>query len=193
MRSGVAGMSIWRMRNARPRASTIAFITPRHDPIPPASPAPLPPSGFVRARPVRGSDLKTRTPARGGRGPARSGRGRTGRECVEIGGEVARGPRDRRSSARDRARPTGAAAGRDAIGIALHDPYPLRRNVEMVGDELGIGGVMALPGRLRADQHFDAAVRPEPELGILRAVAAAPLHIRRKPASPQPAGFLPKR
>jgi len=33
-----------------------------------------------------------------------------------------------------------------------------RRHAKRIGDNLRIGGVMALPGRLRTDQHGDAAV-----------------------------------
>ena len=48
-----------------------------------------------------------------------------------------------------------------AVGVALHHAHALRRQVELLGDELRIGGGVALPGRLRADQHGDAAVALE--------------------------------
>src|ERR1051326_992575 len=47
-RSGVAGMSIWRMPNSE-SASTSAFMTDGRAPAQPASPQPFAPSGFVVA------------------------------------------------------------------------------------------------------------------------------------------------
>ncbi len=47
-RSGVAGMSMWRMPNSA-SASTSAFITDGRAPAQPASPQPLAPSGLVVA------------------------------------------------------------------------------------------------------------------------------------------------
>ena len=45
-RSGVAGISRWGTRSVRHSASTMAFITAGHEPMAPASPAPLTPSGL---------------------------------------------------------------------------------------------------------------------------------------------------
>src|SRR6476620_875123 len=45
--SGVAGISMWSMPYSRHRPSTIALTTAGQDPIAPASPAPLTPSGLV--------------------------------------------------------------------------------------------------------------------------------------------------
>ena len=115
---------------------------------------------------------------------------RVGGELLEIVGELARRAADRGAAARDRARSAGADAGRDQIGVALDHAHALRRQVEMLGDELRIGGVMALPGRLRADQHRDDAVRVEPHDRGLRAVVAARLDVGREADAAQLAGFF---
>ena len=56
----------------------------------------------------------------------------------------------RNGSAADRDGPGAAraAAGRDRIRVALQDADLLDRNIQMLRDELGIGGQMPLPGRL---------------------------------------------
>ncbi len=46
----------------------------------------------------------------------------------------------------------------DDFGIALHHAYPIRRQIQVVGDDLGIGRGVALPGGLGADQQMDVAV-----------------------------------
>src|SRR5262249_38301194 len=68
--------------------------------------------------------------------------------------------------------------------------HALRRKIEMIGDELGIGGMMPLPGRLRADQQSDAPVRLEPEPRVLRPVAAARFDVGGKADAAQLAGFF---
>ena len=77
-----------------------------------------------------------------------------------------------------------------AIGIALHDAHALRRQIEPLGDQLRIGGGVALPGRLRADQHGDAAVAIEPHGRGFRPVVAAGLDIGRNADAAQLAGAL---
>jgi hypothetical protein len=60
------------------------------------------------------------------------------------------------------------------------DVHALHGDIEMLGDELGIGGRMALPGGLRADQHGDRAVLFEAHLGVLRRPARARLDVGRQ-------------
>src|SRR5690606_27370 len=84
-------------------------------------------------------------------------------------------------------RAAGAEAGRDLLGVALMDVNALRRQAELLGDDLGVGGLMALPARLRADQDGHVAIRVEPDIGGLLAHGAADLDIARKPdAADQP-------
>src|SRR5215831_7068853 len=59
MRWGVAGMSIWRMRWLRQSASTMALSTAGQEPMAPASPAPLTPSGLVLQGTLRVSKTKS--------------------------------------------------------------------------------------------------------------------------------------
>ena len=88
--------------------------------------------------------------------------------------------RNGHAARRDRARSAGAAAGRDLCGVALHHADLLRRQAEMIGDDLRIGRVVPLPGRLRADQEGDGAVLVERHGRGFRAIAAAGFDIGRK-------------
>jgi hypothetical protein len=60
----------------------------------------------------------------------------------------------------------------------------------MLRDELGVGGGVALPARLGADQDRDAAVRIEPHLGALARSAGAGLDIGREADATEPAGLF---
>ena len=84
--------------------------------------------------------------------------------CLSCSASVLLRAVDRHAADRNRARAAGAGAGRDQIGVALHHAHALRRQIEPLGDQLRIGGGVALPGRLRADQHGDAAVALEPHM-----------------------------
>ena len=77
-----------------------------------------------------------------------------------------------------------------AIGVALHDAHALRRQIEPLGDQLRIGGGVALPGRLRADQHGDAAIAIEPHVRGFRPVVAAGFDIGGDADAAQAAGAL---
>ncbi len=55
------------------------------------------------------------------------------------------------------------------------------RKPELLGDELRISGLVALPGRLGTDQDRDVAVGLEPDVGGFLAHRAANLHIGGKP------------
>ena len=57
----------------------------------------------------------------------------------------------------------------------------LGRQPELLGDQLRIGGLVALPARLGADQDRDVAIGIELHLGGLLAHGAADLDIGRKP------------
>ena len=110
--------------------------------------------------------------------------------ALRLVGQLVGGARDRCAAARDRARAAGAGAGRDQIGVALDHAHVLGRKPQTLGDELRIGGVVALPGRLRADQHGDAAVGIEPHGRGVRAVVAAGLDIGGDPDAAQPPARL---
>ena len=97
---------------------------------------------------------------------------------------------DGRAAAGDRARAAGAGAGGNQIGIALDDAHALRRQSEMIGDDLRIGGVVPLPGRLRADQHRDRAVVFKPHRRSIRPIVAAGLDVGRDADAAQPPGFF---
>ena len=118
---------------------------------------------------------------------------RIGGELLEIVRELFRRARDRGAAAGDRARAAGAGAGRDAVGVALDHAHALGRKSEMLGDDLRIGGGVPLPGRLRADQHGDAAVVVEPHARGVGPVVAAGLDIGRDADAAQPPGFLRSR
>ena len=83
------------------------------------------------------------------------------------------------AAGRDRRRAAGAEPGRDLVGIALMDVHALGRQSELLGDDLRIGGLVALPARLRADQDGDVAIGIEPHIGGLIAHGAADLDIAR--------------
>jgi hypothetical protein len=100
---------------------------------------------------------------------------------LQLGAEIAGGTLDANAAARDRRRAAGTHARRDLVGIALHDVHALRRQAELLGDELGIGGLVPLPARLRADQNGDVAIGIERDLGgLVGAHAAANLDIARQ-------------
>ncbi len=48
-----------------------------------------------------------------------------------------------------------AAADAHHVGVAENDAHAVSRHVKQVGDHLGETGFVALPGRLRADDHID--------------------------------------
>ena len=78
----------------------------------------------------------------------------------------------------------------DQIGVALNDADPLGRKPELLGDELRVGGLMALPGRLGPDQDGDVAVGIEPDVGGLLAHGAADLDIGGEPDAAHKTLFL---
>jgi hypothetical protein len=82
------------------------------------------------------------------------------------------GHQDRLALGVEAARAARAAALGQRLGIALADADLLHRDAELVGGEHGIGGLVALAGGLRADEHVDHAVLGEHHLGVLRRPAA---------------------
>ena len=94
--------------------------------------------------------------------------------------ELARRALDADAAGRNRGRAAGAEPGRDLVGVALVDVDALRRQAELLGDDLRIGGLVALPARLRADQDRDVAIGIEPHIGGLLAHGAADLDIARQ-------------
>ena len=49
----------------------------------------------------------------------------------------------------------GAAAGAHHVGVAENDAHALDRHVKQIGDHLRETRLVALPGRLRADDDID--------------------------------------
>src|SRR3546814_20256119 len=72
---------------------------------------------------------------------------------------------------------SGAAALRQVPGVALVDGDLLRLEAELVGQQLRVGGEMALAVRLRADPQLDAAVVLHLQARGLLAVGAAALAV----------------
>ena len=64
---------------------------------------------------------------------------------------------------RQRARAAGAAAGHEG-GVALAHADDLEGDAELLGDELRIGGLVALAVRLGADDDGDRAVGLDPDM-----------------------------
>ena len=64
-----------------------------------------------------------------------------------------------------RARPAGAAAKADRIGVALQHPDLVERQAELFGGELGVGGLVPLARGLRAHQHRQRPRRIEAQFG----------------------------
>ena len=102
---------------------------------------------------------------------------RFGRDLLQLVAELAGGALHADAAGRDRGRAAGAEAGRDLVGVALQDMHALGRQAELLGDELRVGGLVALPARLRADQDGDVAVGIERDVGGLLAHGAADLDI----------------
>src|SRR5579863_722286 len=80
----------------------------------------------------------------------------------------------------NRRRAAGAKPGGDAVGVALEDMDTLRRQAELIRNDLRVGRLMALPGRLRADQDRHVAVGIELHLRGLLAHGAADLDVARQ-------------
>src|SRR5947208_1125284 len=123
----------------RHSASAMAFITAGVEPIEPASPAPFNPIGLVLEGMLRVWKSKF------GKSSAR-GIQLVGGELLHRSGELGGGAADHHSADRNRARAAGAVAGRNRAGVALEDADALQRHVELLGDDLRIGGLVALPG-----------------------------------------------
>src|SRR3546814_8024215 len=65
---------------------------------------------------------------------------------------------ERLAAHQQRARAAGAAALRQVPGVALVDDDLLRLDAQLVGEELAVGGEVALAVRLRADPQLEGAV-----------------------------------
>ena len=106
---------------------------------------------------------------------ARAGFQRLGGDLLQLAAELAGGALDADAAGRDRSRAAGAETGGDLVGVALQDMDALGRQPELLGDQLRIGGLMALPARLGADQDGDVAI------GIERAHWRSPRPWCRRP------------
>jgi hypothetical protein len=87
---------------------------------------------------------------------------------------------DADAAGRDRRRAAGAETGGDLVGIALQDVDALRRYAELLGDQLRVSRLMALPARLGADQDGDVAIGIERNIGGLLAHGPANLDVAGK-------------
>src|ERR1700722_8855169 len=83
----------------------------------------------------------------------------------------------------NRPRPAGPVAGRNPIGVALHDLDALDRHVEILGDDLRVGGLVALPGGLGADEHGEIAIPLEPDRTFLALAPGGAFDVARKAES----------
>ena len=83
-----------------------------------------------------------------------------------------------------RARSVSAGPLGNGGGVALDHRDQFVVDAERLGDQLGVGGLVALAGLPRADRHDHRAVRPDLEVGPFRAAAAARLDIGRQPDAP---------
>ncbi len=86
-------------------------------------------------------------------------------DLLALGDQLVGGVDECGAAHRQRARPAGAAAKADRIGVALQHPDFVERQPEPLGGELGIGGLMPLPRGLRAHQEGQAAARVEAQFG----------------------------
>src|SRR5665213_4325089 len=82
---------------------------------------------------------------------ANAGFQRLGGDLPQIGAKLVRRALDADPAGRNGSRPAGAKAGGDLIGVALENMNPLRRQSKLLGNDLGIGGLMALTARLGPD------------------------------------------
>ena len=108
---------------------------------------------------------------------AGAGLERFGGDFLELATEVTRRALHADAAGRDRSRAAGAETGGDLVGVALQDVDALRRHTELLGDELRVSRLVALPARLGADQDRNVAVGIEPHLGGLLSHRAADLYI----------------
>ena len=65
------------------------------------------------------------------------------------------------------ARAEGAGADRDLVGVAVLEAHALRRNAELVGDDLPIGGAVALAVVVRAHRDGEIAGLIEAQFRML--------------------------
>src|SRR3981081_994362 len=100
---------------------------------------------------------------------------RFGGDLSQVLAEFAGRALDADAACWNRSRATGAETGGDQIGVALEDVDALGCKPELLGDELRVSRLMALPGRLGPDQDGDIAVGVEPDVGGLLAHGAADL------------------
>ena len=123
----------------------------------------------------------------GGRLETRGGR------LLELAGKLHRGTVDRDHAQRDRARAAGALAVRHLVGVALDDGDLVVVEAEMAGDELGVGGGVALAVGLGADQQRRGAVVVEGDGGALGARKGAGLDVGREADAADLAGLSRRR
>ena len=73
-----------------------------------------------------------------------------GGELPGLGDHRLGGATDGRPTDLQRARSARSAAGAHAVGVAVDERDPIDRDAGLIGDEHGVGGLVALPVRLRA-------------------------------------------
>src|SRR3974390_641834 len=96
-----------------------------------------------------------------------------GGNLLRLGLDLVERFHDRRHANRARARTVSAHAELHLVGIAMHDGNVLERDTETLRNELREGGLVPLPVRVRAGEHFYASGRVDAHLGTLPQADAA--------------------
>ena len=124
-----------------------------------------------------------------------------GGQPPRLGPDLAGDHRDGRTGDGRAARGVGAHPERRGVGVALLDDDVLGRDAELVGDDLGPGGLVSLPLGLGAGAEDRLAGHVHPQLGgvehldaedVVLAAVARPERLghRRDPDAEQPAASL---
>src|SRR3546814_7738759 len=87
---------------------------------------------------------------------------------------------ERLAAHQQRARAAGAAALRQVPGVALVDDDLLRLDAQLVGEELAVGGEVALAVRLRADPQLERSEEHTSELQSLMRISYAVFCLKKK-------------
>src|SRR5690606_33959479 len=102
-----------------------------------------------------------------------------GGDLADLFGQILAGTRRRNAAQRNRTRTARAAAFRKLVGIALAHLDLRDIDVELLGNELRVGGRVALAVRLGADEKRDAAVTVQPDMSGLGSREGAGLDVGR--------------
>src|SRR5262249_8384767 len=112
------------------------------------------------------------------------------RDLLQLLAELTRGALHADAARGYRGGAAGAEPDRELVGVTLADMHALRRQAELLCNDLGVRRLVPLPARLRADQDGDVAIGVEPDIGGLFAHHAADLDIARKANAANQALFL---